>query len=937
MKKKLLIVASSAAVAMVATLSITAFNSGIFSAFAADQNVWYHYAAVEPTDTMYGSKEFWANSVNNCSTHVFENPGVPCVEKDFSTYQSFLDLVPDDDRYVPSINQQNGIDPCIYESSGVVTYGLYPQTNVNDSALIDALESIPEPEVDNGYYLYNGKYYVKDEANPCSENYSFDNETVIVSGTTYWYACEPIFWNILSSEDGAYYLLSDKLLNVQKFSASLNNYKNSSLRYFLNHGFYDSAFALNNSFVKTVEVDNSAKTTNSNANEYVCSNTHDKVFLPSYRDYLNPDYGFTDTATSTPTRKSKTTDFARANGAYSYSGVFAPYWTRSPSSTVNTAVSYIEYNGIITSYSNTSTETWCIRPSIMLDTNPAPAVIGDGATPAFSKDGRSVVYGIYPRSNIKDPALISELNEIESPEANGYYLYEGEYYAKTEAAPYMEGTYFNSGAKIIAGSTYWFKCEPITWRILSHNFDDCYILSEELLDAHRFNESYSGKVDGHYASNYEYSEIRSWLNNEFYNLAFTLDDSYVKTTEVDNSATTTASDPNQYACENTSDKVFLPSYQDYINTEYGFSSSYNTEDYAREAYTTDWARARGARFSTSGSSGAGGNYWTRSPSSGSLAYKVTNNDGYVNTLGISVENSAVRPSITLKDLEPEIGPAPAPVVDEYSPAISLDGKKLTYGIYPQTVVEDASLISVLNSLEIDEESGYYLYASEYYAKVEANPYSSNYYFDNGTKIVKGTTYWFKCEAITWRILSNEPGDYYVMAESLLDAFRYNESYSGRKYGYYANNYRESRIRNWLNDEFYNSAFALNDSYVKTTEVDNSAATTDSESNPYYCKNMYDKVFLPSYQDLINTNYGFSSTPGSDDAARAGRPTDWAKARGAYSNPSDPTYQYYGTSWTRSPDSSNSRNIWLCDYAGALINAPGGANICARPALKINLA
>ena len=115
---------------------------------------------------------------------------------------------------------------------------------------------------------------------------------------------------------------------------------------------------------------------------------------------------------------------------------------------------------------------------------------------------------------------------------------------------------------------------------------------------------------------------------------------------MDNSAATTASEPNQYACENTEDKVFLLSYQDYTNTAYGFISSAYSETGTRQCVTTDYARAKGALVNTSNNYGY---YWTRSPNSGNEHYA-----SYVRTDGVihydnntSYAYMCVRPAITI--------------------------------------------------------------------------------------------------------------------------------------------------------------------------------------------------------------------------------------------------------------------------------------------------
>ena len=261
------------------------------------------------------------------------------------------------------------------------------------------------------------------------------------------------------------------------------------------------------------------------------------------------------------------------------------------------------------------------------------------------------------------------------------------------------------------------------------------------------------------------------------------------------------------------------------------------------------------------------------------------------------------------------------------PILSDDEKTLTYGLYPQTNVNDSDLVASLNELTTTESNGYYFYNRYYYAKWSATPYDSSYKFDNGTTIVSGTTYWFKCEPITWNVLSNNSGEYYILSSVLLDTHQYAAS---------SNNYANSEIRTWLNNDFYNSAFALGNSNILTTTVDNSAATTNSTSNPYACDNTQDKVFLPSYQDYINSSYGFSTSTGITNT-RCCKTTDWARARGAYYT-TQSSYLYNGYYWTRSPYSGGSDRAWYLDYDGYLdyyyVNVTGRS---VRPSLSISIA
>lgn len=273
------------------------------------------------------------------------------------------------------------------------------------------------------------------------------------------------------------------------------------------------------------------------------------------------------------------------------------------------------------------------------------------------------------------------------------------------------------------------------------------------------------------------------------------------------------------------------------------------------------------------------------------------------------------------------------------PVIDTVNQTLTYGLYPQTRVSNEATLASLNALTTTESNGWYLLNGDYYAKTTAWPYLSTYVFNDGTKIVKGTEYWFKCEPITWKILSStDDGEYFLVSNALLDLHRYNKRWDGADSdGYYANNYERSEIRSWLNGDFYNEAFSLDDSLIQTTTVDNSVSTADSSSNSYVCGDTEDKVYLLSYQDYLNADYGFSTTTGSS-TTRGCKTTDWVRASGVE------CYVYYGydaTYWTRSPSSSYSGAAWYVVGGGGLI---GGSYYCSvgdahavRPGLSIKVA
>ena len=146
------------------------------------------------------------------------------------------------------------------------------------------------------------------------------------------------------------------------------------------------------------------------------------------------------------------------------------------------------------------------------------------------------------------------------------------------------------------------------------------MLSTQLLDAHNYYDNYQERIiDGKtiYSNNYEYSSIRNWLNNEFYQIAFSLNNAYIQKSENDN--------------------VSLFSYDNYLNL---------TE---RTCKTTDYSRVRGAWYNTSSTLKYNGSYWTKSSSDefNYCAWNV-NSSGYLSTYAVDGDSHCVRPSIKIK-------------------------------------------------------------------------------------------------------------------------------------------------------------------------------------------------------------------------------------------------------------------------------------------------
>ncbi len=254
-----------------------------------------------------------------------------------------------------------------------------------------------------------------------------------------------------------------------------------------------------------------------------------------------------------------------------------------------------------------------------------------------------IEYGLYPQTHVLDEEMVSFLDTLTQTESNGWYFYDGDYYEKMTTKEYVSGYRFNDGTRITRTTEYWFKCEPIKWKILLSDENEYKLVSSVILDVHCYHSSWENRtIDGKtvFCTDYKYSDIRTWLNDDFYNSAFASGNSYIQTTEVDNSASTTCSSTSKYAYENSFDKVYLLSYQDYMN------KSYFVDDETRCCMTTDYARANDCSASNKNS----GEYWTRSPNlDSSECASSVGVWGYLNNYDNVFDYSVgVRPAITIK-------------------------------------------------------------------------------------------------------------------------------------------------------------------------------------------------------------------------------------------------------------------------------------------------
>lgn len=257
------------------------------------------------------------------------------------------------------------------------------------------------------------------------------------------------------------------------------------------------------------------------------------------------------------------------------------------------------------------------------------------------------------------------------------------------------------------------------------------------------------------------------------------------------------------------------------------------------------------------------------------------------------------------------------------------------GQYPNSVVLDEELIGNLNSKGQVNSKGYYEYAGEQYAKIKAKTDSLNTTFNNGMKIIRDQYYFFKVEPIRWKCLSSDENKAFLTSEYLLDTQIYNEMFDNadtmHAQGIYESNYKNSQIREWLNNFFYNKVFD-DKSLILTTEVDNSVSSTMADSNPYVCQTTSDKVFLLSRKELCDASLGFAG-----DEDRICKTTEYSRSNSAGCW-MELENKYSGIYFTRSPNQDWCVDVYLVGPTGNVSNyvSTRNAGTCVRPCINLKI-
>ncbi|MBQ6265390.1 MAG: hypothetical protein IJK60_08085 [Clostridia bacterium] len=288
---------------------------------------------------------------------------------------------------------------------------------------------------------------------------------------------------------------------------------------------------------------------------------------------------------------------------------------------------------------------------------------------AFSK-GDFLQFGMYPQSRVTDSGLLTQLGEIDCAMINCGYkkntdynthtfdavdisyadiAFDGELYRKITINEYnpvvTQNTYGRTNPShnengYPSGSSYYFKWEPIFWNVLRAENDGLYIISNRIIDTKSYNEFSEDTT-------WETSSLRAWLNNEFFDTAFSGNEKE----KIINITHSNENNPDLGTSggNSTADNVWILSLSEIVNRNYGFQNT-NDADSSKQATGTDYAKGLGLTVSNGFST-----YWQRTPGGSPTLACVVDADGCTRNvyMDVAATQYGVRPVLKLY-LEAEI-------------------------------------------------------------------------------------------------------------------------------------------------------------------------------------------------------------------------------------------------------------------------------------------
>ncbi len=433
--------------------------------------------------------------------------------------------------------------------------------------------------------------------------------------------------------------------------------------------------------------------------------------------------------------------------------------------------------------------------------------------------------------------------------------------------------------------------EPIEWRMLKKEGPRGLFISMDVLDAIDFYQPRDAVLTDDYCDQvyipWADSDLRQWLNRDFIDAAFNSSErQLIIPSKIENHMIIESyyyyyfdtKEPLFENSKSTEDSVFVLSYDE--------ANQFFKDDRDRISYATRYAKSKGVAINQNTGQGW---WWLRSPGRTHPVMQV-NYGGDVIFPGMSLcsdsAKGGVRPAIWVQiDEVPtsSVPPSLLPVGDGIIPA----GVGLPGGPHGKNPEDDVT------SPAANFKPGGIAYIGFYF--------TDNY---SGGK-----------NMLDWRVLDVRGDRALLIYPYGLDGYPYDQEGG-------AATWETSSIREWLNGEFYDTAFRDEEKrHILSTEVIN----TDNPENGNDAGNdTQDKVFLLSYNEVLKYY------PEAED--RFLSPTWYAVTQNVWFNPENRNTNW----WLRTPGFHPNSAMYIDDNGnfntvGALNESPKGA---VRPAMWV---
>ncbi|MBR2788981.1 MAG: hypothetical protein IKD94_07435 [Erysipelotrichaceae bacterium] len=594
----------------------------------------------------------------------------------------------------PTISKDERL-PGGYKSTwDCVYFGEYPKSEVSGSdALVKAEWINDETESD-------GKRYKR-----------------VKDGKDYrYFIYEPLRWRVIEKNDNKAVLLSDQIIDSAPYNyeATDVNWENCDLRLFIHEEIYENAFT-------DKEKQSIINTDISNLDNYYfgteCGeDTSDYIYILSEEDIFYSDkaaaHGFSRSDGVTDlSRRFMPTEYAIARGAWASSSTSTKglgYWIlRTNGYSASNAV-YVSDIGAVY---NRGTYVNCldagVLPAITVDLKTAELVNAGKVSSdelyieTSSDSGMTVDYldyapvdnGTYSEPVIEKEETLSsgykttwdcvyfgqypasEIMETASNPVDEYAIPAGGIVVDEVLIAALENAVWENDETVIddvkyrriksdtsnfepqyyqwtdADTYHYFRYEPLRWRIIEINDDEIMLICDKLPDCAPYNRVSE-------AVNWQDSYLRKFLNDEFYDHAFSeKEKEAIIEKQIENN-------PNRsYGtdCGNTtSDKVFVLSgeevYQDIRATRHGFYPYTGVDDPAKRFKPTMYAMTRGTWYSPV-EAYRGNGFWfmrTNGYSESSVTYICDMGYIYEHGTDVSCADSGVLPVVCVDSAKAEL-------------------------------------------------------------------------------------------------------------------------------------------------------------------------------------------------------------------------------------------------------------------------------------------